>query len=159
MERKLTITTQRDWKSALRQAGATASKGVLSGEYQGESLNFESPGAFFSRLTANRWAMLAELQGAGEVGVRELARRLGLAWRPGLLRRSQDQQDQKSLGRRARRMGVQGLYHCPGGVAGREVLVVDDVMTTGATLSAIADALQQQGAARIWAVVLARTRL
>lgn len=107
---------------------------------------------------SSRSLVLRGYNPAGEVG-RALARRLGLAWRPGLLRRSQDQQDQKSLGRRARRMGVQGLYHCPGGVAGREVLVVDDVMTTGATLSAIADALQQQGAARIWAVVLARTRL
>lgn len=76
MERKLTITTQGNWKDALRQAGAIASMGALSRQYQGESLNFESPGAFFSRLTANRWAMLAELQGAGEVGVRELARRL-----------------------------------------------------------------------------------
>ena len=76
MERKLTITAQRDWKSALRQAGAIAAKGVLSGQSQGESRNFESTGAFFSRLAANRWAMLAELQGAGEVGVRELAWRL-----------------------------------------------------------------------------------
>lgn len=77
MERKLTITTRSDWKAALREAGAITSRGIRDGEYQGESLNFETPGAFFSRLTPNRWAMLAELQGAGEVGVRELARCLG----------------------------------------------------------------------------------
>lgn len=93
---------------------------------------------------------------AGEVG-RALARRFALAWRPGLIRRSQEGRDQKDLGRRARRLGVQGLYRCSGGVAGREVLVVDDVMTTGSTLSAIADALREQGAAKVWGAVLART--
>ncbi len=77
MERTLTMTTRSDWKAALRAAGAIASKGIRDGKYQGEALNFETPGAFFSHLTPNRWAMLAELQGAGEVGVRELARRLG----------------------------------------------------------------------------------
>ena len=77
MERKLTITTRRDWASALREAGAAAAKGMKRGTYQGETLNFETPSAFFSRLTSNRWAMLTELQGAGNVGVRELARRLG----------------------------------------------------------------------------------
>lgn len=44
--------------------------------YQGETLNFETPAAFFSRLTERRWAMLYALQGAGELAVRELARRL-----------------------------------------------------------------------------------
>ncbi|OZI21513.1 hypothetical protein CAL26_23610 [Bordetella genomosp. 9] len=61
----------------MREAGAAAAEGMKRGKYQGEKLNFETPSAFFSRLTSNRWAMLAELQGAGNVGVRELARRLG----------------------------------------------------------------------------------
>ncbi|CAM3587487.1 Transcriptional regulator [Bordetella sputigena] len=73
MERKLTITARRDWATALREAGAR----MKLGTYQGETLNFETPSAFFSCLTSNRWAMLAELQSAGTVGVRELARRLG----------------------------------------------------------------------------------
>ncbi|WP_256988575.1 HVO_A0114 family putative DNA-binding protein [Bordetella genomosp. 9] len=77
MERKLTITARHDWATAMREAGAAAAEGMKRGKYQGEKLNFETPSAFFSRLTSNRWAMLAELQGAGNVGVRELARRLG----------------------------------------------------------------------------------
>jgi predicted transcriptional regulator len=77
MERNLTITTRGDWAPALREAGATAFDGMKRRTYQGETLNFETPAAFFSRLTSNRWAMLAELQGADSVGVRELARRLG----------------------------------------------------------------------------------
>ncbi len=74
--RTLTITTNADWKSALRVAGKGAAIGLESGEYQGETLNFETPGAFFSRLTERRWELLNVLLGSGTVGVRELARRL-----------------------------------------------------------------------------------
>ena len=42
-------------------------------------------------------------------------------------------------------------------VRGRQVLLVDDVMTSGASLHAAAQALRQAGARRIAAVVLART--
>ena len=72
-ERTLTITIDADWQGALRTV-ARAAFGARS--YQGEALNFETPGAFFSRLTSRRWALLDALIGAGEVPVRELARRL-----------------------------------------------------------------------------------
>jgi len=45
--RRLTITMTPDWRAALRQAG----KAGQADRYQGETLNFESPGAFFGRLT------------------------------------------------------------------------------------------------------------
>jgi predicted transcriptional regulator len=71
---RLTITLRPDWRSALRQAGAVAQ----AGQYQGETLNFESPAVFFGKLTERRWAIIHTLQAdGGEVGVRELARRLG----------------------------------------------------------------------------------
>lgn len=75
--RHLTITLQPDWKTALRQAGMAAAKGVAEGRYQGEFLNFESPARFFGRLTERRWAVVREMQGAGPISVRELARRVG----------------------------------------------------------------------------------
>ncbi|MBP6894954.1 MAG: ComF family protein [Gammaproteobacteria bacterium] len=43
------------------------------------------------------------------------------------------------------------------GLRGRAVLLVDDVMTTGASLSAAARVLRQAGAAQVTALVLART--
>ena len=55
---------------------AAARNAFAADAHQGETLNFETPAAFFSRLTEKRWAMLYALQGAGEVPVRELARRL-----------------------------------------------------------------------------------
>jgi predicted transcriptional regulator len=75
--RTLTITTNPDWKSALRAAGSRAKAGLASGTYEGETLSFETPGAFFSHLTERRWQLLTKLLGSGTVGVRELARRLG----------------------------------------------------------------------------------
>lgn len=45
----------------------------------------------------------------------------------------------------------------PGWVRGRTVLVIDDVMTTGATLSECAKALKAAGAAQVWCLTLARS--
>lgn len=73
-KRTLTITLQPDWKSALRKAARSA---FAAEGYRGESLNFETAGAFFSHLTERRWAIVHALQGAGELPVRELARRVG----------------------------------------------------------------------------------
>ncbi|KXF74854.1 hypothetical protein ATN84_21745 [Paramesorhizobium deserti] len=75
--RTLTITTNPDWKAVLRGAGQQAKIGLTEGAYQGETLNFETPGSFFAHLTERRWQLLNELLGAGTIGVRELARRLG----------------------------------------------------------------------------------
>lgn len=71
--RTLTITLQPDWRAALRQAARSAAEATA---YQGETLNFDSPAAFFSNLTERRWDMVNALQGVGELAVRELARRL-----------------------------------------------------------------------------------
>jgi predicted transcriptional regulator len=71
-KRTLTITLQPDWKDALREAGRRA--GARS--YRGEVLNFESPGAFFGRMTERRWVLVRALQGQGEISLRELARRV-----------------------------------------------------------------------------------
>ena len=73
IRRSLTITMTPDWRAALRQAG----KAGQADRYQGETLNFESPGAFFGRLTERRWALVTTLLGQGAIAVRELARRAG----------------------------------------------------------------------------------
>lgn len=71
--RTLAITLQPDWQTAPRRAGSLAQAGT----YQGETLNFETPGAFFAKLSERRWTLLGALQGQGELAVRELARRVG----------------------------------------------------------------------------------
>jgi predicted transcriptional regulator len=59
-----------DWMGALRAMGQTATADT----YQGEVLNFESPGHFFEQLSEKRWEIVRAAQGKGELSVRELAR-------------------------------------------------------------------------------------
>jgi predicted amidophosphoribosyltransferase len=65
---------------------------------------------------------------------------------------------QVGLSPSARRENVRGVFSVaqPERVRNRTVLLVDDVMTTGATLSACAAALKRAGAARVLALSLAR---
>jgi predicted transcriptional regulator len=72
-DRYLTITMQNDWKGALRAMCQSAKADT----YQGEVLNFESPGDFFGKLSEKRWAIVRAIQGKGELSVRELARAVG----------------------------------------------------------------------------------
>lgn len=72
-QRHLTITLQPAWRAALRDAGKRArGRGC-----QGEVLDFESPGAFYSRLSERRWALVRALQGQRAISIREPARRVG----------------------------------------------------------------------------------
>lgn len=69
--------------------------------------------------------------------------------------------DQHSLGREARLHNLRGVFAAHPShahrLAGRHVLLVDDVMTTGATLHSAAQALLHAGASRVNALVFART--
>lgn len=71
-KRTLTISMQPDWRGALR----AAAKQATAKHYQGETLNFEDPGVFFGRLSERRWTLVRVLLGAGEIPLRELARRV-----------------------------------------------------------------------------------
>ncbi|WP_302478831.1 ComF family protein, partial [Achromobacter aegrifaciens] len=64
---------------------------------------------------------------------------------------------QTAQGRQARRLGAQNLFYCVGDVRGRQLLLVDDVMTTGSTANAAAAALLAAGAADVTVLVAART--
>jgi len=76
----------------------------------------------------------------------------------GVLRRTRATAPQVGLSVSARHRNVRGVFSVrrPEQVRRRAVVVIDDVMTTGATLSACAAALKQAGASRVLALSLAR---
>jgi ComF family protein len=76
----------------------------------------------------------------------------------GLLVRNRATLPQAGLKLHARKENVRNAFEVvkPGLAAGRQVILVDDVMTTGATLSACAAALRKQGAAKVYALAMAR---
>jgi ComF family protein len=81
--------------------------------------------------------------------------------RADILLRVKETQPQSSLPRKERLLAVHGAYAleplCAAEVQDKRIVLIDDVMTTGASLHAAASVLRQAGAAIITALVFART--
>jgi ComF family protein len=88
---------------------------------------------------------------------RPLAAVLDVTLAPRLCERSRDTPAQSELPWAARARNVRGAFRCPSALEGATVAVLDDVMTTGATLQETALALKRAGAARVVNWVVART--
>ncbi len=88
---------------------------------------------------------------------RPLARALALPLSTETCVRSQDSAPQASLPWQARQKNVQGVFECTQDLTGKSVIVIDDVMTTGATLNEFARTLKKHGATRVSNWVVART--
>jgi ComF family protein len=92
----------------------------------------------------------------------EVSRRLEMPWLAAL-ERIRNTAPQFDLGRRARRTNVAGAFTLAGEtqaarIHGRWIVLVDDVVTTGSTLAACAEALYGSGAVAVSAVTVARER-
>lgn len=88
-----------------------------------------------------------------------LAARLARRYDPSSLRRRFDTEHQTRLSdKKAREKNIRNAFAVrrPEFVRGRTILLVDDVMTTGGTLSECARPLVAAGAARVWCATVAR---
>jgi ComF family protein len=91
-----------------------------------------------------------------ELLAQRVARRLGVPTRPRWLARVRATRPQSDLVAAERRANVRGAFRAAPEVSGRHVLVVDDVLTTGATLGECARALRDGGARRVGVLTVAR---
>jgi ComF family protein len=87
----------------------------------------------------------------------EIARATGRPVELELCTKQRNTAQQTDLPLSERRRNVRGAFACGRSLAGAAVAVVDDVMTTGATLDEIAATLKAAGAARVTNWVVART--
>ena len=88
---------------------------------------------------------------------RRVGRVQGVPVRPSVLRRRRDTEHQPGLGREARRRNLRDAFECRESLDGARVAIVDDVMTTGSTVEAVARALRAAGARQVEVWVVART--
>lgn len=88
---------------------------------------------------------------------RHLGPRLNLPVMPELCRRQLATRPQAELPLAERHANIRGAFHCPGMLTGRRILLLDDVMTTGATLNECARTLKLHGALQVDVLAVART--
>ena len=106
-----------------------------------------------------RWRLLARRFNQAAILGGEVALRSGLPFEPLALVRTRATKSQVGLTRLKRRENVRGAFAVPprqaGRISGRNVLLIDDVITTGATVGACAEALKRAGAGRADVLALA----
>jgi ComF family protein len=116
----------------------------------GQALMAES--RFIVPVPLFRWRLWQRRYNQSALLARQLCR-AGLPFRPDLLERNRRTTAQVGLGYRQRQANVRGAFRVPqelhGEIAGTTVLLVDDVITSGATANACAGALKKAGAARV----------
>jgi ComF family protein len=89
---------------------------------------------------------------------RELAKGWAVPFEAGLLRRTKQTRPLKGMSHSQRRKAVAGAFAVaePDRVKGRQIILVDDVLTSGSTAEACARALRKAGAARVELICWAR---
>mgnify|MGYP001225347761 CR=1 FL=1 len=110
-------------------------------------------------IPLHRWKLLRRRFNQSAILALEVSRLSGLPTDPLALRRTRATRSQLGLSQSQRQINVNGAFSVPPRaaerIAGRRVLLVDDVITTGATISAAARALLQAGAGNVDVLALA----
>ena len=88
---------------------------------------------------------------------RPVAATLGLPLDSRICTRIRHTPAQAGLPWKKREQNIRGAFHCARDLSGRRILLVDDVMTTGASLDECARTLKLHGASEVVLLVVART--
>jgi ComF family protein len=85
-----------------------------------------------------------------------LAKITGAQYDPFLLKRVRNTKKQTTLPKNLRMKNMEGAFTVNKKAKGKKILLIDDVMTTGATINAAAVALKDTGAKKVYGLVFAR---
>jgi ComF family protein len=123
----------------------------------GDNLPFVVPVPLHSRKLRQRGFNQSELIARAAVRLTPAERRMQVS--SGVLQRCRETQSQIGLSRHQRRENMRGAFAVAKSaeIAGREVLLVDDVLTTGTTVSECARVLRRAGASKVFVATVART--
>ena len=142
---------------SLKYRGIRAAAPDLARLLAGYAAEQRAPGDLIVAVPLHRRRLRMRGYNQSELLAGELSKLTGLPRAKGLLSRVKDAPPQVEAATRAqRRANVDGSYEVTGDVAGRRVLLIDDVVTTGSTMSSCAAALKAAGAASVWGLALAR---
>jgi ComF family protein len=98
-------------------------------------------------------------RGYNQVGLvaRPLANNIGMEYLPGALKKTRETRSQVGLSASQRHENVKNAYQAdPLAVNGKSVLLMDDVATTGSTISACTESLLSAGAKEVYVLTIAR---
>ena len=118
------------------------------------------PGMVVAPVPLHRNRLIRRMFNQSALLAQNLARREGVTCLPDLFVRTRATPSQEGLSREERHRNLDGAIgvrprHSPH-IAGRHLLLVDDVLTSGATMAATAEAALAAGAAKVSVAVLAR---
>lgn len=88
----------------------------------------------------------------------KLSEKLDIPFRDDILSCRDYHRSQTKLDRKTRRKNVEKIFEAKKALNGNAVIILDDVVTTGATVSACSKTLQASGAGRISVLTLARAQ-
>lgn len=115
---------------------------------------------FAARQRQRGFNQAALLASAALRSLKKLAPEWCLTQAPQALARIKDTHTLFTLAPHQRRAGLRGAFKVaePAAIAGREVLLIDDIMTTGATARECARTLIRAGAEKVWVATVARAQ-
>ena len=124
---------------------------------EAKRLHSDTPFDLVTYVPMTRKATAKRRFNQSEVFARIISKKLGLKFRKNVLIKIRETRPQKSLKAAERRTNLKGAFKVIKDVEGKSVLLVDDIVTTGATLKENAKMLYKAGARRVTAITFAKT--
>ena len=124
---------------------------------EAERLNSKTPFDLVAYVPMTRKAVAKRGFNQSEVFARIISKHLGLEFKKNVLIKIRETEPQKSLKSAQRRTNLKGVFKVAKEVDGKSILLVDDIVTTGATLGENAKMLYKAGARRVTALTFAKT--